>query len=89
MIMSEERDARDAAPVAVEGDLGARSTFDGNHTNALLTWLVPDERWTEDTFPGNVEVLMEFTANGHLAWCLFPPHGYVVPDYGQIIEFVQ
>lgn len=58
--------------VPVESGDGA-STFDGNHTDRLVSWLVP--------FPGmgwsgvddeQIETLMKWVVGGHLAWCVFP-----------------
>lgn len=66
-------------------------TFDGNFTDDLATWLVPDlsnPEWDPKN-PEIIEMLTEWTARGHLRWALFmfvPGHDIDVPE-GQIIDF--
>lgn len=65
--------ARDRFAVApVEGALG-RDTFDGNHSNEIVSWLVPmpGRKW-EDLDEDQLAQLMLWTEAGHLAWVVFP-----------------
>lgn len=66
------RDARDLGFVdAVGVELGGRfDSFDGNHTNHVVAWLVlpPGKALGE----GDVEVLLEWLEQGHLAWFVIP-----------------
>ena len=78
-MMSREHGARDRRfELSVEGGTasGAASTFDGNHTNDIWSWLFPNELFDPfdlEAFQRTLDILMERTANGHLAWVLFAP----------------
>lgn len=77
-MMSAGRGARDRRSGSVEGGRasGAASTFDGNHTNDVYSWLFPNENfdvYDTDAFLRTLDILMERTVAGHLAWVLFAP----------------
>ena len=77
-MMSDERGARDRRFGSVEGGRasGAASTFDGNHTNDVYSWLIPNELWDPTDYESlqqTIDILMERTIKGHLAWVLFVP----------------
>lgn len=61
--------------VAVEGASGA-AAFDGNHTNDVTSWIFNNEYWTAEKWEDSVLTLLYHTANGHLAWVVFPPQGF-------------
>lgn len=72
--MSPRRVARDRDGNVVEGvSDGRRSTFDGNYTRTLTSWLIPftGTAW-EELDEDQYNQLMEWTVNGHLSWCVFP-----------------
>lgn len=78
-----ERGARDRRfGVSVEGveASGAASSFDGNHTNDVLSFMFPNQYFTltpeEFLESESFESLMERTMWGHLAWVFFPPQGF-------------
>lgn len=53
--------------------VGAPASFDGNYTDDLATWLMPDAQnpeWDPEN-PELMEMLLEWTAQGHLRWVLF------------------
>lgn len=55
--------------VGVESS-GRSDSFDGNHTNNTVTWLVlpPGKALGR----GDVETLLGWMLEGHLAWFVFP-----------------
>jgi hypothetical protein len=63
-----------ARKVAVEREgVLQPSTFDGNHSNAIISWIVPRQGhgWnglTED----QLDTLMAWSVAGHLAWVVVP-----------------
>lgn len=59
---------------AVEVQQGGRpDSFDGNHSNALVSWLLLDHsKDIESMHADDMQHLMNWTAMGHLAWCVFP-----------------
>lgn len=63
--------ARDSGPNvdAVEAQ-GGRSTFDGNHTDDLMSWLII-RGGKKELDPRDLNELMLRTARGHLSWCVF------------------
>lgn len=61
--------------VAVEGASGA-AAFDGNHSGDIVSWIFATDLWEDDKFEDTIMTLMYHTANGHLAWVVFPPEGY-------------
>lgn len=64
------RDPRfDVDAVEVESS-GRSDSFDGNHTDRTVSWLVlpPGRRIGE----GDMEVLLSWLIEGHLAWFVFP-----------------
>ena len=69
--------ARDSeeAPVPIGGASGA-AAFDGNHTNDLAAWLVPNDSWDDEYAPLMLDQLMDWTSRGHLGWVLVPPQGF-------------
>lgn len=75
--MSKERGAgHRRSAVEVEGASGAASSFDGNHTGDIVSWLFFNDKWKDDMWPETQEQLMMHTAWGHLAWVVFPPQGF-------------
>jgi len=68
------RRARDRRQVAVGGITDGRpSTFDGNYTRTLVSWLMPMPGTPfEELGEKQYDQLMEWTIGGHLAWCVFP-----------------
>lgn len=82
-MMSEERGARDRrSRLSVEGGRasGAASTFDGNHTSDVWSWLIPNEYFDcfdHEAMERSLDLLMERTCGTFypLAWVLIAP-GY-------------
>jgi hypothetical protein len=63
------RDRRPGEP-AVEAEGGRPDTFDGNHSNQLVSWLLI-RGGKKELHPEDLEILMMRTMRGHLAWCVF------------------
>ena len=59
---------------AVEVEQGGRpDSFDGNHSNNLVSWfVVNNSKRIEDIHEGDLNQLMHWTAMGHLAWVVVP-----------------
>jgi hypothetical protein len=69
MTMTTARGARDYA--AVDAVEGAGATFDGNHTGAVVSWLIG--QGIEDGLrQDDLEILMNWVVQGHLAWVVIP-----------------
>lgn len=77
-----QRRARDRSLViAVEADVG-RSSFDGNHTNDVTSWLIAFENQVYVPLDdADYRNLMEWTMAGHLAWVVFTFDNLDVMDH--------
>jgi hypothetical protein len=67
------RDRRPSVPAVEVDDVSPRNSFDGNHTNDVMSWLIPQpgkkfHPLTEETY----ETLMQWVMMGHLAWVVLP-----------------
>lgn len=76
--MSQGRGSVHRRPYAVEGESasGAAPTFDGNHTNDVVSWMFANDSWDDELWPETEDQLMQHTAWGHLSWVVFPPRGF-------------
>lgn len=72
MALRGARDRRSVDAVEVEED-GRPTSFDGNHTNRIVSWLIPvPGQKFEGLDEEQILQLMRWTVAGHLAWVVFP-----------------
>lgn len=62
-------------PFPVGGVASGAAPSDGNDSD-IVSWLFANDQWTEEAVPDMLEVLMEQTMKGHLAWVCFPAQGF-------------
>lgn len=70
--------------VAVEGRAVGVASFDGNASRMCVSWMFANQEWNESDLPEMYDQLMMHTAQGHLAWVVFPRYGYRFDGFARV-----